>query len=261
MNFVRFRLKDKILYGVLEDGTVQPIQGSIYADYSLLPVKYSLNDIKLLAPCEPSKILCVGLNYRDHAEEMNLQIPKWPVIFMKPSTSVIGPEEEIVYPNSFVKRLDYEAELAVVIKEKTKNIETEMVEEYILGYTCANDVTARNMQPKDGQWTVSKSFDTFLPLGPWIVSWISPGGHSITCTVNGVTKQSSNTRNLIFDVPYLVSYLSKIMTLLPGDVIITGTPSGVSPISPGDEVTVAIEGIGTLTNRVVKRGGVSCQSM
>ncbi|NMA14662.1 MAG: DUF2437 domain-containing protein, partial [Clostridia bacterium] len=119
MNFVRFRLKDKILYGVLEDGTVQPIQGSIYADYSLLPVKYSLNDIKLLAPCEPSKILCVGLNYRDHAEEMNLQIPKWPVIFMKPSTSVIGPEEEIVYPNSFVKRLDYEAELAVVIKEKT----------------------------------------------------------------------------------------------------------------------------------------------
>jgi len=180
-----------------------------------------------------------------------LPIPKWPVFFMKPTTTVIGPGANIIYPGYFVTRVDYEAELAVVMKRRAKNVKETEALDYILGYTCANDVTARNLQPKDGQWTIAKSFDTFLPLGPAIVPDVSPDNLDISCLVNGLVKQSSNTRNFIFTVPFLVSYLSKIMTLLPGDVIITGTPSGISPIIPGDQVTVSIKGVGDLINPVI----------
>lgn len=252
MYFVRFEKSDKIYEGILSGDTVQPLEGSFFGDYRVLPQRFQRSEVKLLAPCLPSKILCVGLNYRDHAEEVGLPIPQWPVIFSKGPNCVIGPEEAIIYPSFFVKRLDYEAELAVVIKKTAKNVSEEEATSYVLGYTCANDVTARNLQPKEGQWTISKSFDTFLPLGPAIVSGISPDALAVSCRVNGVLKQSSNTRHFIFSVPYLVSYLSKVMTLFPGDVIITGTPAGISPIVPGDAVTVSIEGIGDLENRVVQ---------
>jgi len=255
MRYVRFVQAERIREGVLEGEVIRPLSGSMFGDFSLLAEKIPLGTVRLLAPCQPGKILCVGLNYRDHAEEFGLPLPKWPVIFTKAPTTVVGPGENIVYPAHFVTRLDYEAELAVVIRKVTKNVSESEAAGCILGYTCANDVTARNLQPKEGQWAVAKSFDTFLPLGPAIVAPLDPGGLEISCLLNGELKQGSNTQNLIFDVPYLVSYLSKVMTLLPGDVIITGTPSGVGPMVPGDEVTVAIQGIGELTNRVVQDEG------
>lgn len=252
MKFVRFEKEGFLSYGILENGLVRPVKGSIFEDYQELTWEYKVDDLILLAPCLPSKILCVGLNYKDHAEEMGLPIPKLPIIFMKPSTTVIGPNEDIVYPSHFCNRLDYEAELAIVIKKVAKDVEEEKTTDYILGYTCANDVTARDLQPKDGQWTIAKSFDTFLPLGPVIAGDIEPDNLNITCRLNGEIKQLSNTKNFIFSIPFLVSYLSCIMTLLPGDVIITGTPSGVSAMNHGDEVSVSIEGVGSLINRVNK---------
>ncbi|ATW24096.1 fumarylacetoacetate hydrolase family protein [Candidatus Formimonas warabiya] len=253
MKFVRFEVENKWSYGILKNDIVHPVQGSIYHDFTESEAAYRLDEVKLLAPCEPSKILCVGLNYSDHAAEVGLTIPKWPVIFMKPPTTVIGPEENIIYPSSFVKRLDFEAELAVVIKKKARYVAEDKALEFVLGYTCGNDITARNLQPKEGQWTVSKSFDTFMPLGPVIVSDLGWDNLDIQCIHNGMVKQSSNTRNLIWGVPFLVSYLSQVMTLLPGDVIITGTPSGISSMEPGDRVSVSITGIGELRNTVAKQ--------
>jgi len=197
----------------------------------------------------PTKIIAIGLNYMDHAKEMNHQIPTYPLIFMKPSTAVILNDDYIIYPPD-TKELHYEGELAVVIKNKTKNISKEDARYYIAGYTCANDVTARDIQRLDGQWIRSKSFDTFCPLGPRIISSIDPTHLSITTRVNGSVRQKSNTDNMIFDVYELVSYISRIMTLLPGDVIITGTPPGVGSMNVGDIVEVEIEGIGILKNKV-----------
>jgi 2-keto-4-pentenoate hydratase/2-oxohepta-3-ene-1,7-dioic acid hydratase in catechol pathway len=197
----------------------------------------------------PTKIIAIGLNYMDHAKEMNHQIPTYPLIFMKPSTAVILNDDYIIYPPD-TKELHYEGELAVVIKNKTKNISKEDARYYIAGYTCANDVTARDLQRLDGQWIRSKSFDTFCPLGPRIISSIDPTHLSITTRVNGSVRQKSNTDNMIFDVYELVSYISRIMTLLPGDVIITGTPPGVGSMNVGDIVEVEIEGIGILKNKV-----------
>ena len=197
----------------------------------------------------PTKIIAIGLNYMDHAKEMNHQIPTYPLIFMKPSTAVILNDDYIIYPPD-TKELHYEGELAVVIKNKTKNISKEDARYYIAGYTCANDVTARDLQRLDGQWIRSKSFDTFCPLGPRIISSIDPTHLSITTRVNGKKKKKSNTDNMIFDVYELVSYISRIMTLLPGDVIITGTPPGVGSMNIGDIVEVEIEGIGILKNKV-----------
>jgi len=197
----------------------------------------------------PTKIIAIGLNYMDHAKEMNHQIPTYPLIFMKPSTAVILNDDYIIYPPD-TKELHYEGELAVVIKNKTKNISKEDARYYIAGYTCANDVTARDIQRLDGQWIRSKSFDTFCPLGPRIISSIDPTHLSITTRVNGSVRQKSNTDNMIFDVYELVSYISRIMTLLPGDVIITGTPPGVGSMNIGDIVEVEIEGIGILKNKV-----------
>ncbi|MDI9561426.1 MAG: fumarylacetoacetate hydrolase family protein [Pseudomonadota bacterium] len=197
----------------------------------------------------PTKIIAIGLNYMDHAKEMNHQIPTYPLIFMKPSTAVILNDDYIIYPPD-TKELHYEGELAVVIKNKTKNISKEDARYYIAGYTCANDVTARDLQRLDGQWIRSKSFDTFCPLGPRIISNIDPTHLSITTRVNGSVRQKSNTDNMIFDVYELVSYISRIMTLLPGDVIITGTPPGVGSMNVGDIVEVEIEGIGILKNKV-----------
>jgi 2-keto-4-pentenoate hydratase/2-oxohepta-3-ene-1,7-dioic acid hydratase in catechol pathway len=199
----------------------------------------------------PTKIIAIGLNYHDHAKEMNVQVPDYPLIFLKPPTAVIENEGLIMYPPQS-KEVHYEGELAIVIKDKVRNISKKEAHHYIAGYTCANDVTARDLQRLDGQWTRAKSFDTFCPLGPRIVSDVDTPYLDITTRVNGVTKQHSNTKNMIFDVYELVAFISVIMTLLPGDVIITGTPPGVGPIEVGDEVEVEIEGIGILKNRVVK---------
>ncbi len=200
----------------------------------------------------PSKIVAIGLNYYDHAQELKMPIPEYPIIFLKPATSVIGNQETIIYPRQS-KQVDYEGELAIVIKNKTKNIDRKNAPEHILGYTCANDVTARDLQRIDIQWTRAKSFDTFCPLGPRIVSKINPLNLEITTRVNGKVKQSSNTKKMIFDVFNLVSFISKIMTLLPGDIIITGTPPGVGPLQIGDQVEVEIENIGILENKVKGR--------
>ncbi len=253
MNIVRFKYANTVKYGILENNLVFPVNNSIYEDECKIEAEgINIENVELLAPCEPGKIICLGLNYRDHAEEVGIPLPKWPVIFMKPSTAVIGPNKNIIYPVHLSTRVDYEAELAVVIKKKAKNVKVEDSNDYILGYTCGNDVTARDLQPKNGQWDLSKSFDTFMPLGPAIVTDIEPNNLDIKCLVNGEIKQSSNTKNLIFNVPYLVSYISHVMTLLPGDVILTGTTSGIGPVVSGDKVTVSIEGIGKLTNTVAE---------
>lgn len=198
---------------------------------------------------QPTKIIAIGLNYIDHAKEFNMQIPEYPIIFMKPPTAVIENGDTILYPMQS-KEVHYEGELAIVIKERARFVKQEDAHRFIAGYACANDVTARDLQRIDGQWTRAKSFDTFCPLGPGIVSAVDPANLTIETRVNGVTKQRSNTSNMIFNAFYLVSYISEVMTLLPGDVIITGTPPGVGPIVPGDEVEVEIGGIGILKNSV-----------
>jgi len=249
MKIIRFWDGNKVSYGSLENDMVRSIEGDLYGDYSLSNKSLGLNEVQLLAPCEPTKVICIGLNYYDHAREMNLPIPKEPIVFLKPPSSITGPGTNIIYPHQCT-RLDYEAELAIVIGSVTKNIEPEDALDSVLGYTCSNDVTARNLQPKDGQWTVAKSFDTFCPIGPCIATDISADNLNIKLIINGEIKQNSNTSQMIFSIPFLISYLSKIMTIFPGDVIITGTPPGVGPMEPGDAVTVEIENIGKLTNIV-----------
>jgi 2-keto-4-pentenoate hydratase/2-oxohepta-3-ene-1,7-dioic acid hydratase in catechol pathway len=197
----------------------------------------------------PSKVIAVGLNYRDHAEELKMPKPKNPILFMKPATSVIGNGENIVCPPQ-VKELHYEAELAIVIGKKVKNIEVKDAPSVIEGFTCANDVTAREQQRADGQWTRSKSYDTFCPLGPKIVKDLDANNLEIKLYLNGELKQSSNTKNMIFKVEELISFISHVMTLLPGDVIMTGTPPGVGEMKRGDTVEVEIKGIGRLKNSV-----------
>ena len=200
----------------------------------------------------PTKIIAIGLNYLDHAKELNMDIPEYPLIFMKPPTAVIGDGEIIIYPPQ-TQELHYEGELGIVIGKKTRNVSVEEAQDCIAGYTCSNDVTARDLQRLDGQWTRSKSFDTFCPLGPRIVKNIDPTNLAITTRVNSVTKQNSNTNQMIFNAYKLVSFISAIMTLLPGDVISTGTPPGVGELQVGDVVEVEIEGIGILRNTVGSR--------
>jgi 2-keto-4-pentenoate hydratase/2-oxohepta-3-ene-1,7-dioic acid hydratase in catechol pathway len=205
---------------------------------------------RLLAPALPSKIVAVGLNYRDHAHEVGLATPKEPIIFLKPATGVIGPGEDIIYPAQS-GRVDYEAELGVVISRRCRNVKAGQAKDIIFGYTCFNDVTARDLQATDGQWTRAKSFDTFAPMGPWIATDIEdPHALTITARLNGQTKQSSSTANLIFTVFDLVEFISSVMTLERWDVIATGTPAGIGPMDRGDTIQVEIEGIGILTNKV-----------
>jgi 2-keto-4-pentenoate hydratase/2-oxohepta-3-ene-1,7-dioic acid hydratase in catechol pathway len=216
-------------------------------------LEFPLESVKFLPPVEPSKIVAVGLNYIDHAEELNMPVPEEPIIFLKPSTAVVGHEDCIVLPK-ISERVDYEGELAVVIKRDCRNVSRENVHEFILGYTCFNDVTARDLQAKDGQWTRAKSFDTFAPLGPHIAELDDPSKLKIVTRVNGRTVQKSNTSNLIFDVPQLVEFISSIMTLKAGDVIATGTPAGVGMLREGDVVEVEIEKIGILRNKAIRGG-------
>jgi 2-keto-4-pentenoate hydratase/2-oxohepta-3-ene-1,7-dioic acid hydratase in catechol pathway len=251
MKIVRYQDGSLVKYGVIEKETIREMEGDPFSHFHLTPKAKKVGEAKLLSPCLPSKIVALGLNYRDHAEELKFPIPDNPLLFIKPSTSVIGPGEAILYPK-MSKRVDYEAELAVVIGKVAKNVSEEQAADYILGYTCLNDVTARDLQPKDGQWTLSKSFDTFSPIGPWIVTDMDPYQLEISSYLNGERRQHSNTKNLIFGPRQLVSFISWAMTLLPGDVIATGTPSGIGPMAIGDQIDVVIEGIGTLSNHVVK---------
>ena len=247
MKFIRFEKDNGILNGVLEGNEITVIKGSVFEEIERTDEKVLFDDVKILPPCLPSKAVCIGLNYKTHVEESGVSIPESPVVFMKPSTAVIGNLDYIIYPQ-MSKRVDYEAELAVVIGKKTKNITVAEAKDAILGYTCGNDVSARDLQPDNGQWTIAKSFDTFLPLGPWIETDADPSNLRIRTLLNGEVKQDSNTKFLIFDVYTLVSYISQIMTLNPGDVIMTGTPRGIAPMKKGDKVEVEIENIGTLTN-------------
>jgi 2-keto-4-pentenoate hydratase/2-oxohepta-3-ene-1,7-dioic acid hydratase in catechol pathway len=251
MKIVRFRHGAKEEYGILYEDAVMSIEGSPFEDIKETHQHFRLADLKLLPPCSPSKIVALGVNYRSHSEEMNHTPPTEPLIFIKPSTSVIGPEDKIIYPPSS-ERVDYEGELGVVIKTVTRRVSKEEASEHILGYTCVNDVTARDLQSKDGQWTRAKSFDTFCPLGPCIETELSPFNLALETRLNGEVRQQASTWQLIYPVYELVSFISHIMTLLPGDVIATGTPGGIGPMQPGDTVEVKIEGIGILRNYVVK---------
>jgi len=252
MRIFRFKQADEIAYGVLEEDHLHRLKGSIFGVFDVEEKGIPIGAVMLLPPVEPSKIVAVGLNYKDHALERGSPLPEEPLLFIKPSTAVIGPHDMIDYPK-MSKRVDYEGELACVIKKKTFQLEeNEPIEDYILGYTCFNDVTARDLQDKDKQFTRAKSFDTFAAVGPCIAIGLDPSRLNIKTFLNGKLRQSSNTRNLIFSVPFLVRYISCIMTLLPGDIITTGTPAGIGPMQPGDRVDVQIDGIGTLSNQVLR---------
>jgi len=250
----RFKCGDKTIFALIKGKEIVPIKEKRISELmeSITPEGESLSfkDVKFLSPTRPTKIVAVGLNYKAHAEEMGKPLPEEPLLFMKPSTAVISNKMRIVKPK-MSQRVDYEGELAIVIGRKCKKVSPQEAPDYILGYSCFNDVTARDLQQKDVQYTRAKSFDTFAPYGPWINTEIDPIGLKITTRVNGEVKQEGNTEDMIFSPFELVSFISKIMTLLPGDVIATGTPPGVGPLQAGDRVEVEIEGIGTLINYVV----------
>lgn len=246
---VRGQSPDEWKYGVVKNHQVQALDPSPFSAYECVGDEIPFNEIKFLSPVLPTKIIAVGVNYKEHAKEMGHVLPENPLLFLKPPSSVIGHEEIIRYPKTS-SRVDYEAELAVVIKKKTKNILPETVKDVILGYTCFNDVTARDLQKKDGQWTRAKSFDTFSAIGPWIVTDLEPSELVVESYLNGELKQSGKTNDMIFDIPHIVSFISSIMTLEPGDIISTGTPVGIGPMQPGDMIDIRIEGIGILRNFV-----------
>ena len=238
-------------YAAERDGTWRFVEGDIFGEHDLgdaLPPSGHY----LLPPVLPSKIVCVGLNYKDHAAEQNKPLPPEPLIFIKPSTSVVGPGETIVLPRG-AGRVEHEAEVAAVIGQRASRVSEEEAHRYVFGITCLNDVSARELQNKGVGYTRAKGFDTFAPVGPCIVrglDYLAPAGLSVEGWVNGVRRQSSSTRELIFSIPYLIAFVSAIMTLLPGDILSTGTPSGVGPLTAGDRVTVKVEGVGELTNPV-----------
>lgn len=249
MKIVRYKKEAEIKTGILTEDKIKPITGQMTEDYNINSYCDSLDEVELIRPCQPRKVVCVGLNYRDHAQELNMSLPQEPIIFLKPASAVIGPNDKINYP-AMAEQIDYEAELAVVIKDEIKDISPAQAKEHILGYTCFNDITARGLQGRDGQWTRAKSFDTFAPLGPVIETELEVDNLAIKLYQNGELKQSSTTRQMIFSVPEIVSFISQIMTLYPEDVIATGTPPGVGEIKAGDQVEVVIEEIGGLKNRL-----------
>ena len=251
LKVVRFKYDKQISYGFVEKDVVLEVSGSPFKkDHFVTGRDFALDEVQLLAPVEPSKIIAVGLNYIDHAKELKMPLPEEPIIFFKPASSLIGHEEEIKIPNQS-RRVDYEAELAFVVSKTAKYISADNAEEYIYGYTCANDVTARDLQEKDGQWTRAKSFDTFCPVGPWVVADKKPDELDIQLNLNRDVKQSSNTSQMIFSPKELLSFISSVMTLFPGDIVLTGTPAGVGQMKPNDKITVKIQSIGELSNTAV----------
>lgn len=243
------------LFGVVSGDEIEILAGDpLYSGITKTGEKVSLSSVKLLSPVIPrSKVVCVGKNYADHAKEMDSAVPEQPVIFIKPNTSVIGPDDAIVWP-AMSQRVDHEAELAIVIGKICKDVPKERVKDVIFGYTIGNDVTARDLQKVDGQWSRAKGFDTFCPLGPWIETEIDPSDLAISAEVDGQVRQSDRTSSMIFDIPTIINFISQVYTLLPGDVILTGTPAGVGLIPVGSTVSITVEGIGTLSNRAVAHG-------
>ncbi len=260
MRIVRFTPKVKTSlgsdpqFGILEgENQIRLIAGDpLYSGILKLDETVSLTDVKLLAPVIPrSKVVCVGKNYADHAAEMGGEVPKEPIIFLKPNTSVIGPNDVIRWPIQS-NRVDYEAELAIVISRICKDVPKEKAADVIFGYTIANDVTARDIQKTDGQWTRAKGFDTFCPVGPWIDTEFKPASQRITTVIKGETHQNATLNQMVFDIPTIISFITSVMTLLPGDLILTGTPSGIGPLTPGEDVVVSIQDLGELRNEVVR---------
>lgn len=251
MRFVRFNKDGFISYGLWEGDLIKVLKGSPFESYEITSQSFPLSSVSLLPPCLPSKIVAVGLNNRSHAEEMMVSPAEEPLIFLKPPTAIIGPDDDIIYPK-MSKRVDYEGEVGVVIKKITRNVSVANALDAILGYTCFNDVTARDLQTKDVQFTRAKGFDTFAPIGPCIQTDLEHHKIKLETYLNGELKQSCTTDEMIYSIPEIICFISKVMTLLPGDVIATGTPSGVAPMLPGDRVDIVIEDVGVLSNKVVK---------
>jgi 2-keto-4-pentenoate hydratase/2-oxohepta-3-ene-1,7-dioic acid hydratase in catechol pathway len=258
MRIARFTTGDEPQFGVLDgdgdDAVIAALIGDpLYQGVEPTGERVALDGVRLLAPVIPrSKVVCVGRNYAEHAAELGNELPGEPLLFIKPNTSVVGPRDPISYPRQS-NDVQFEGELAVVIRRICKDVPAERARDVVFGYTVGNDVTARDLQRKDVQFTRAKGFDSFCPLGPWVETDLDFSDLEVTTTLNGETRQRGRTSQMIFDVPTLIAYISSVMTLLPGDVILTGTPSGVGPMQPGDDVAVTVEGIGTLSNKVVAR--------
>ena len=251
MIIARYKLGRRSGYGVVEGDRIYEAVGSVFAKPRRGKLVASLDEVKLLTPVRPSKILALGKNYAAHAAEFDSDLPEEPLVFIKANSALNGPGEPIAVPD-WAGQIDHEGELVAVIGKRARHVPEEKALGVVLGYTCGNDVTARELQRKDGQWARGKSFDTFACVGPYIVTDVGPEGRTIECRVNEVVRQQSNTDLLIFGLARTIAHLSKSMTLLPGDVIFTGTPEGVGPIRPGDVVEVEVEGIGVLSNPVVE---------
>jgi 2-keto-4-pentenoate hydratase/2-oxohepta-3-ene-1,7-dioic acid hydratase in catechol pathway len=251
--YCRLLHEGKQLWGLVEGKEVKLIDGKPYEEHTVTGAPLSFSEIKLLAPVVPSKIICVGLNYRDHITESKTadEAPAEPLLFGKPPTAVIGPDDDIVGPPAS-ERVGYEGEIGVVIGMEGKNIKENEADAYIFGVTCVNDVTARDLQQKDKQWVRAKGFDTFCPVGPYLVTGLDYDNLDVESRLNGERRQSGNSSQMIFPIPHLVSFISSVMTLLPGDLIVTGTPRGVGPMQPGDVVEIEVEGVGILRNRMTR---------
>jgi 2-keto-4-pentenoate hydratase/2-oxohepta-3-ene-1,7-dioic acid hydratase in catechol pathway len=249
MRLVRFRFGDRIATGVVEGDAVRALAGTFFENPVPSGEEIPLDDVRLLAPILPSKVVCLGKNYAAHAAEFGGEVPEEPLIFLKPSTSVSGPGDPIPLPR-ISDRVDYEGELAVVIGRIARNVRAEETFRYILGYTCGNDVTLRDFQKKDDQWTRAKGFDGSCPLGPWVETELDPIDVHLETRVNGEVRQSASTSDMVFGVATIIEFVTEFMTLLPGDVIMTGTPEGVGKLEPGDKVEVVVDGIGVLMNPV-----------
>jgi len=251
MRFVRYASRNQPpTTGWVFEDKIGPVEGSIFGEFQRKEAEIPLEQVRLLAPVLPSKILCVGRNYVAHAKEQNAEVPEVPLLFLKPPSALIGYDDAIFLPPQS-KQVEHEAELVVVIARRGRWISPENALDYVLGYTAGLDVTARDLQRRDGQWTRSKGFDTFCPIGPWIETEFDPSDALITCHVNGEMRQMASTRDMVFRVNQLIAFASSVMTLEPGDILMTGTPSGVGPLMPGNIVEVTIEGIGKLRNPVL----------
>jgi 2-keto-4-pentenoate hydratase/2-oxohepta-3-ene-1,7-dioic acid hydratase in catechol pathway len=254
MRVIRYTTKDQpARYGWVHENKVGPIDGEIFGDFRRQEATLPLEEVTLLPPVLPGKILCIGRNYVEHAKEHEVEVPKVPLIFMKPPSSILAPGGTIVLPPQS-NLVEHEGELVVVLGKSGRHITPEQALGHVYGYTVGNDVTARDLQKSDGQWTRAKGFDTFCPFGPWIETDFDPADAVITCKVNGQPRQMASTRDMVFSIPQLIAFISSVMTFEPGDLIFTGTPAGVGALLPGDSVEVEIEGLGKLVNKVVAQG-------
>lgn len=250
MRFIRYQYgQEPPCFGWIHEDKAGPIEGILFGEYQRKEAELPLDKIRLLAPVTPGKIICVGRNYVEHAREQGAEVPEIPILFLKPPSSIIGPGDVIVRPPQS-QQVEHEAELVVVIGKRGRWIDPEHAHEYIFGYTVGNDVTARDLQRRDGQWTRGKGFDTFCPIGPWIETDLDPSDLLITCRVDGELRQMASTREMVFSIGQLIVFISSVMTLEPGDVIFSGTPAGIGPLVTGNTVEVNIEGLGTLRNTV-----------